>query len=185
MEDEKIIQLYWTRNENAIAETSLKYGRLCNYIANNILSNREDSEECVNDSYLALWNAIPENHPNRFSVFLSRIVRNIALKKYAYISAAKRNPSAVTSLEELGDCVSGTDSVETEMERKQIVAAIDRFLCHQGEEKRNVFIRRYWYFDSIEEICKRTSSSKSRIISMLYGMRCKLRKYLESEGIEI
>ncbi|MCI9072712.1 MAG: sigma-70 family RNA polymerase sigma factor [Lachnospiraceae bacterium] len=185
MEDEKIIGLFWERNERAISETSSKYGRLCAYIADNILSNHEDSEECVNDSYLALWNAIPENRPNRFSVFLSRIVRNLALKKYEYISAAKRNSSAVASFEELGDCVSGRESVESEMERKHIEAAINHFLWQQGEEKRNVFIRRYWYFDSIEAICKRTSSSQSRIISMLYEMRQKLRKYLESEGIEV
>ncbi|MCI8609712.1 MAG: sigma-70 family RNA polymerase sigma factor [Firmicutes bacterium] len=185
MDDEKIVSLYWERDEQAIAETASKYGKLCNHIANNILSNHEDCEECINDTYLALWNSIPSQHPNRFSVFLSRITRNLALKKYDYISAAKRNPSAVTSLEELGDCISGTDTVESEMEKKHIEHAISQFLQQQEEEKRNIFIRRYWYFDSIQTICRHTGFSQSKVKSMLYEMRCKLRKYLEKEGIEI
>lgn len=94
MDDNKIIELYWARLEDAIRETSVKYGKLCRFIAENILSSREDSEECVNDTYLGLWNAIPPERPNRFSVFVSRVARNQALKKYEYLSAAKRNPEA-------------------------------------------------------------------------------------------
>ncbi len=185
MDDETIVNLYWARDESAIAETSLKYGGLCNHIANNILSNHEDREECVNDAYLAVWNAIPDKRPSRFSVFISRIVRNLALKKYEYVSAAKRSPSAVTSLEELGDCVSGTDSVESEIEKRHVESTIDEFLWRLDEEKRNVFIRRYWYLDSIGAICERTGFSQSKVKSMLHGMRRKLRKRLESEGIEV
>lgn len=185
MDDNRIIELYWERNEEAIKETSLKYGGLCIYIAKNILSSYEDREECVNDTYYALWNAIPSEHPNIFSAFISRITRNLALKKYEYISAAKRNPSAITSLDELGDCISGKDSVESEIESKHIVNTISKFLWRQGEEKRNIFIRRYWYFDSIETICKKTGFSQSKVKSILYEMRLKLRKYLESEGIEV
>lgn len=185
MDDKEIIDLYWARDEEAIKKTSSKYGRLCTYIANNILSSHEDSEECVNDTYLAVWNAIPSQRPNRFSVFVSRIARNLALKKYEYITAEKRNPSAATSIEELGDCVSGTDNIEIEMEKKHIENTINHFLRKQSDEKRNVFIRRYWYFDSIETICGRTGFSQSKVKSMLYEMRQKLRKYLESEGIEV
>ena len=185
MEDEKIIGLYWDRNEDAIVETSSKYGKLCFLIANNILANHEDSEECVNDTYLGLWNAIPEQRPSRFSVFVSRITRNLALKKFEYLSAAKRNPEAVCSFEELGECVSGKEYVENELENRRIEQAIDAFLWQQGEEKRNIFIRRYWYFESIENICKRTGYSQSKIKSMLFNMRLKLRDYLESEGIEL
>ena len=185
MDDKEIIKLYWERDEAAIKETSSKYGKLCAYIANNILSNYEDSEECVNDTWLAVWNAIPTQRPERFSAFVSKITRNLALKKYEYISAAKRNHSAVSSLEELGECVSGTDNVESEMERKHIEYAINQFLWKQSDEKRNVFIRRYWYFDSIESICMRTGFSQSKVKSMLYGMRQKLKKYLEGEGIEV
>ncbi len=185
MDDNQIIELYWARKEEAIRETSLKYGRLCSHIAGNILSSPEDSEECVNDTYFAVWNAIPDERPNRFSAFVSKITRNQALKKFEYLSAAKRNPAAVTSLEELGDCVSGTESVESEVEAKRIENIIDKFLWRQGIEKRNIFIRRYWYFDSVESICKDTGFSQSKVKSMLYQMRLKLKKYLESEGIEL
>lgn len=185
MDDKEIIDLYWARDEEAIKETSSKYGRLCNYIANNILSSREDSEECVNDTYLAVWNAIPSQRPNRFSVFISRIARNLALKKYEYITAEKRNLSAATSIEELGDCVSGTDNIELEIDRRHIENTINHFLQKQSTEKRNVFIRRYWYFDSIEEICRYTGFSQSKVKSMLYEMRRRLKRYLEREGIEV
>lgn len=185
MDDYKIIELYWERKETAIKETSLKYGGLCTRIAQNILSSYEDSEECVNDTYFAVWNAIPDERPHIFSAFISRITRNLALKKYEYISALKRNPAAITSFEELGDCVSGTDSVESEAESRRVENMINKFLWQQREEKRNVFIRRYWYFDSIENICRSTGFSQSKVKSMLYEMRRKLRAYLESEGIEL
>lgn len=185
MDDNKIVELYWERREEAIKETALKYGRLCTHIAKNILLSCEDSEECVNDTYFAVWNAIPNERPNRFSAFISRITRNLALKKYEYISAAKRNPIAITSLEELGDCVSGTESPESGIESRRIEITIDKFLWRQSEEKRTVFIRRYWYFDSIENICENTGFTQSKVKSMLYEMRRKLRKYLESEDIEV
>lgn len=185
MEDSQIVELYWERKEEAIKETSLKYGRLCTNIAKNILSSYEDSEECVNDTYLVVWNAIPDERPNRFSAFISRITRNLALKKYEYLSAAKRNPAAVSSLEELEDCVSGTDSVESEVEKGHIESAIEQFLWRQKEEKRNIFIRRYWYFDSIESICRSTGFTQSKVKSILYELRQKLRKHLESEGVEV
>lgn len=185
MDDKQIIELYWARDEEAIRITSSKYGRLCAHIANNILRDHEDSAECVNDTYLAVWNAIPTQRPNRLSVFLSRVTRNLALKKYDYLHAAKRAPSAVISLDELGDCVSGTYSVESEIENKRIESAIDTFLWQQSKEKRDVFLRRYWYFDPIETICQYTGFSQSKVKSMLYETRQKLRKYLESEGIEL
>ena len=116
---------------------------------------------------------------------ISRIARNLALKKWEYLSAAKRNPSAIISLDELGDCVSGRFSIESEIESKHIESTIDTFLWEQGYEKRNIFIRRYWYFDSIESICEKTGFSQSKVKSILYELRLKLRKYLESEGIEV
>lgn len=185
MEDTALIGLYWQRDETAIEATATKYGGLCGSIARNILKAPEDCEECLNDTYLAVWNAIPEQRPSRFSVFVSRITRNLALKKWEYLSAAKRNPAAVVSLEELGDCVSGTDGVEDEMENRRIERIIDAFLWEQSREKRDVFIRRYWYFDSIGAICEATGFSESKVKSMLLAMRRKLRDYLESEGVEI
>ena len=185
LEDEAIIDLYWDRNENAIAETSLKYEKLCYFISKNILSSSEDSEEVVNDTYFALWNAIPPKRPNRFSVFVSRVTRNLALKKFEYNSAAKRNPEAVCSLDELSDCISGKVSVETELENRRVEHLIDTFLWRQSEEKRHTFIRRYWYFESLQSISIRTGFSESKIKSMLFQMRKSLREYLESEGVEL
>lgn len=185
MEDEKIIDLFWNRDESAIAETSSKYGRLCFYIANKILSSREDCEEVVNDTYMSLWNCIPTNHPNRLSVFIGKITRNLALKKYEYNSAAKRNSEASCSIDELEDIVSGGNYVENEFENKRIELAIDQFLLTQDPYKRYVFIRRYWYFDSIDEISGRTGFSESKIKSMLFHLRKGLKEYLEKEGINI
>ena len=185
MEDSKIIDLFWGRDEAAIIETSSKYGRLCNYIANNILANHEDSEEVVNDTYLTLWNRIPSDRPSRFSVFIGRITRNLALKRYEYNTASKRNPEAVCSIDELGEIVSGIDFVENEFEKNRIKQAIEQFLLSQDSIKRHVFIRRYWYFDSISEISGRTGFSESKIKSMLFHLRKGLKDHLEKEGIEI
>jgi RNA polymerase sigma-70 factor (ECF subfamily) len=178
MDDAKIIELFFDRSEDAIAETAKKYGRLCQYIALNILSNNEDSEECVNDTYLGVWNAIPPQRPNIFSAFIGKITRNLALKKYEYISAEKRNPDVTCSLTELEDCVSGRDYIENELENAHIEKAISDFLWLQGEEKRTVFIRRYWYFEPIESISGRCGFSKSKVTSMLYHTRQKLKIYL-------
>ena len=185
MDDKVLIERYWARDEDAIRQTAAKYGRLCFSIAGNILRSPEDCEECVNDSYLAVWNAIPTQRPERFPVFLGRITRNLALKRWEYLSAGKRNPSAVLSLEELGESVSGTESAESALEARRIEEAISAFLRAQESEKRNIFLRRYWYFDSIETICRRTGFSQSKVKSLLAAMRRKLREHLEQEGIAL
>ena len=185
MEDKALIALYWAREEGAIRETAAKYGRLCSHVAGSILKSPEDCEECVNDTYLAVWNAIPTQRPDHFPVFIGRITRNLALKRWEYLSAAKRNPSAVVSLEELGECVSGAASAESEAENRRIEEAIAAFLWAQEEEKRVVFLRRYWYFDPIETICQRTGLREGKVKSMLFAMRRKLREHLEREGIDI
>lgn len=185
MDDDSIIELYWHRDENAIYETSVKYGRLCWRIAGNILASREDCEECVNDTYLGVWHAIPEQHPARFPAFIGRIARNTALKRYDYLTAAKRSAAAVCSLEELGECVSGSFSVEDEVEARRIERLIDRFLLSLDDERRTVFVRRYWYFDSIKDISGMTGFSVNRVRNMLAKTRRALRGYLESEGVEL
>lgn len=135
MEDEAIIELYWRRDEDAIRQTEQKYGRLCRTIAGNILASREDCEECVNDTWLGLWGAIPPKRPYRLSAFAGRITRNLALKRYAYLSAARRNPETVCSLEELGECVSGADCVESELESRRVRQAQKTCKTHTlGEE---------------------------------------------------
>lgn len=185
MDDVDIIALYFARSEDAIAETDLKYGKLCRYIALNILSSIEDSEECVNDAYFGVWNAIPPQRPSIFSAFISKITRNLALKKYDYVSAAKRNPEVLSSLSELGECVPASDNVERISDEMALVESINRFLYNQPENKRNVFVRRYWYLSSIKDIAKQCGSSESRIKSMLFRMRMDLKQHLSSEGIII
>ena len=185
MDDRDIIALYWQRAERAIHETAAKYGGLCYTIAHNILSSREDSEECVNDTYLGLWNAIPPQKPERFSAFVARVARNLALKRFDHVNAQKRNPAAVRSLEELGQCVSGRESVETEVEARRLKELLDAFLWAQDEERRNIFLLRYWYFQSIDGICRRTGYSRSKIKSMLFHTRKKLRAYMEKEGVAL
>lgn len=185
MEDREIIELFWHRNEDAIPATAEKYGGLCSRIAANILTSREDCEECVNDTYLGVWNAIPVQRPKYFSAFISRITRNLALKKVAYNLAVKRDSSAAISFEEMSDCVSGKESVEDVMEAKRLERAINAFLERLDRERRAVFLARYWYFESIESICARTGWSESKVKSMLFQTRKKLRTYLEREGIRV
>ena len=185
MEDSKIIDLYWQRKEEAVTETAAKYGRLCFRIAENILVRHEDCEECVSDTYLNLWNAIPDARPKRFAAFIGKIVRNLALDKYAYLHAEKRAQGAAVAFEELEECVSGKAAVEDEMERIHLAETLDRFLTSLGREKRMVFVCRYWYFESLESISLRTGFSEGKVKSMLFQLRKKLRAYLEREGIAL
>ncbi len=185
MEDEKIIDLYWDRSESAITETKKKYGNYCKSIAFNILSNHEDTEECINDTYLALWNTIPPNRPVRLLAFIGRITRNIALDKYDFYTAKKRNAKFDLILSELGDCIPSSDNVELQYEARQTAKEISDFLRSIDYESRNVFLRRYWYADSISEVAKRFKMSESKVKSMLFRTRKKLKLYLEKEGITI
>ncbi len=185
MDDQHIIELYWARSEDALQETAAKYGGLCRSVAGRILSSPEDCEECVNDTWLGLWNAIPPHRPACLAVFAGRIARNLALKKLDYLTAARRNAEAVSSLEELGECVSGRETVESEVESRRAEWAVTQFLRRLHEEKRNVFLLRYWYFFSIEDICLRTGFRQSKVKTMLGRTRRKLREYLEQEGIEL
>lgn len=185
MDDNRIIELYWERNEEAIRETSNKYGKLCHKIAGNVLKSREDVEECVSDTYLGCWNAMPREWPARLPVFIGKIARNLALKKHEYNSAQKRSSDAVSSIEELCDVVSGGDTVETELESRRIDEAINAFLGSLDREKRSVFLARYWLFEPIEVICEKTGYSQSKVKSMLFGLRKKLRAHLEREGVEL
>lgn len=185
MEDRAIIELFWQRDERAIGETDRKYGRLCLQVAANLLDSREDCEECVNDTYMGLWKSIPDQRPNCFSAFVTKITRNLALKKYEYNTAAKRNAQGVAAFEELECCVSGGEYVENAIENRHIEGAINGYLATLSREKRTVFLGRYWYFEPIETISARTGFSQSKVKAMLYRMRKELRGYLEQEGISV
>jgi len=183
MEDGRIVELYWQRAENAIAETAKKYGQYCASIAYNILNSTEDAEECVNDTWLGAWNSMPPHRPNVLSVFLGKITRRAAIGKYRVRTAAKRNGGQVPLvLEELSECTVGMRSAEEEAEGRELVRTINTFLAALPDTERGVFLCRYWYMDSIEAIAVRFGFSKSKVASMLYRLRERLRGQLEKEG---
>ena len=162
MEDKYIVELYWNRDENAISETANKYGRYLNSISYNILLNREDALECVNDTYHDAWNSMPPHYPSILSTFLGKIVRRISIDRWRKYQAAKRGGGEVTiALEELEDCVAGTNDVQMEFERHELINVINHFLRSLSEIERKVFVCRYWYVDSIESISKQFGFSRS------------------------
>lgn len=182
MDDQQIIGLFLTRDESAIKETETKYGKLCLRICQNILGNPEDAEECVQDTYLTVWNQIPPTQPHNFSAFLCRIARNLALKKLEYSSAAKRSAHMCIPLSEieafLPDC-----NISFNLEDEELGAVISAFLRNEKDVNRNVFLRRYWFFDSVSDIAKQYSFSENKVKSMLFRTRNRLRDYLIKEGI--
>lgn len=185
MEDKAIIELYWQRDETAIRESDQKYGKLCRYVAGNILASREDTEECINDTWLGAWDSMPEARPEYLSAFLCRIARNQALKRADYNQAAKRKPEVLVSLEELGDCVSEQEDPLQQYEAQWLGQQISKFLWDCDREQRIIFLRRYWYYDSVSRIAERFGISESKVKSLLYRMRRKLKKYLEQEGVQL
>ncbi|MNO17211.1 RNA polymerase factor sigma-70 [compost metagenome] len=185
MEDQGIVHLYLQRSQQAILETKNKYGAYCRVIAKNIISNFSDVEECENDTYLAAWNAIPPNLPRNFPVFLGRITRNIALDKYGYNTAKKRNREFEVILTELEECVASPDTVETEYEDGEVANLINQFLYGIDKQARNIFIGRYWYSYSIEELSMRFNMSSSKVKSILFRTRKKLRAHLNKEGVNL
>ena len=184
MKDREIIDLYFRRSEQAIEETSVKYGKYCRKIAWNILYSDEDAEECVNDTWLHTWNAIPPTRPVRFSSFLGKITRNLALNMYEKSRARKRGAGeTAAALDELAGCISGQDDVEKQIDDKELAAAIDRFLGELGEQPRKIFVRRYWYMSSVKEIAAEYGMGESAVKMSLMRTREQFRRYLEKEGI--
>ena len=186
MEDVKIVQLYWDRNESAITETSTKYGSYCTSIAQNILGNHEDALECVNDTYLNAWNSIPPHRPNILSTFLGKITRNLSFNKYKRDHAHKRGDGQIPAvLDELGECVSGKDDVQATVEYHELVRAIDEFLDSLSPQKRSIFVCRYWYNDSITDIAKQFHMRENTVSMKLRRIRAKLQKYLVERGYDV
>ena len=184
MEDQQIIDLYFDRNEQAITETDVKYGKLCHSIAYNILSNREDSEECVNDTYIGVWNAIPPTRPNNFMAFVCRIARNLSLKRLEFLKREKRSADVILTLDELS-AVLPDERYAPDVSDEDVGRLISQFLRTQKEDVRNVFIRKYYFFDSVKEIAERYSFTESKVKNMLFYTRNKLKDYLIKEGVEI
>ena len=186
MEDAKIVQLYWDRNEQAIPATADKYGNYCTSIAKNILGNHEDAEECVNDTYLNAWKSMPPHRPSILSTFLGKITRNLSLNRYKHNTADKRGGGQATVvLDEIAEFVSDLDSVEQEINQKELVMAIDSFLNRLPSDKKNIFVCRYWYFDSISDIANRFGMTENNVSVTLNRLRLKLHNYLLERGFEL
>ena len=183
MDDKSIVDLYFSRDQEAITQTDKKYGHYCYRIAYNILTNREDAEESVSDTYVAAWRVIPPRRPSVLSTFLGKITRHIAIDRWRERNASKRGGGEVPlALEELQDCVAGMQNVEMDYERKEIIKAYVRFLDALPVTERRVFLCRYWYVDSVEAIADKFGFSQSKVKTMLHRTRAKLRKQLAEEG---
>ena len=185
MDDSKIIALFFARSEQAITELAIKYGKLCLHIAGNILGNPYDAEECVNDAYLGTWNTIPPQKPNPLQAYICKIVRNIAITRYHANTAAKRNSHYDLALEELQDCLSSVDTPELALEAKELSHLFDRFLAALDTRSRVMFVRRYWYSDSITKIAEDFRMKPNSVSVQLSRIRNKLRKFLTQEGYRI
>ena len=184
MDDKRIVDLYFSRDEEAITQTDKKYGRYCYSIAYNILTNKEDAEESVSDTYISAWGAIPPHRPSVLSAFLGKITRHISIDRWRERSAQKRGGGEVIlALEELEDCVADLQNVEMEYERKEWIRAYVRFLGALPATERRVFLCRYWYVDSVEAIAEKFGFSQSKVKTMLHRTRAKLRKQLAKEGL--
>ena len=186
MKDNEIIELYWKRDESAIVASSNTYGNYCYSIAYNILHNNEDAEECVSDTWIKAWNAIPPHCPERLSTFLGKITRNISLNRYKLATTKKRGMGQVElALSELEGCVPAQTDMDKITDEIVLVNTIDAFLREQSQTERNIFVGRYWYLYSISELSKAYGMSESKVKSMLFRMRNKLKLSLEKEGISL
>ena len=186
MEDNQIIALFWARDEKALTETEQKYGSYCRTIAYNILQSREDSEECVNDTWLRAWNAMPPQRPNILQAFLGKITRNLSLDRYKLGRAAKRGGGQTdVALEELEQCIPAGGNVEEAVALNELSRLLDDFLRTLPERECCIFLRRYWFVDSTADIARRYKMPEGSVKSGLYRTRQKLRDYLEKAGVNV
>ena len=186
VQDERIVELFILRDESALTYTAQKYQKYLTKIAINILSDKSDADECVNDTYLAAWNSIPPNEPSVLSSYLAKLIRRIAIDKYRMRIRSKRIPSEYTvSLDELNDIVCESETPESEVELALLSQAINTFLKSVSKDARNLFIGRYYYHDSLKDVSKYCGVSESKAKSILYRTRLSLKEYLEKEGFEI
>ena len=182
MEDSRIVELFWERNENAINECNTKYNSWLKTISYNILTSYEDSEECVNDTYVKAWNSIPPKKPDSLKSYLGRIIRNLSINRWEERHAQKRDGNNIL-LSELEECVPSEVSVEREMELRELTGIIAGWLLSLEKEERIIFVRRYWYGDSVKVIAKDISTTPNKLAGRIYRLRQKLRAELERNDI--
>ena len=178
IDDEKIIERFFGRSEQGIRELDIKYGKICHNLSYHIVGNRQDAEECVNDAYLGVWNAIPPAKPDPLLTYVCKIVRNISLKIYWRKEAVKRSSRYTIALEEIEACIADTKTVEDEMEAKELARIIEDFLDTQTLENRIIFMRRYWFADSYKDIAGFVGLSEKNISVRLTRIREKMKQYL-------
>ncbi|MBE6853872.1 MAG: sigma-70 family RNA polymerase sigma factor [Ruminococcus sp.] len=183
MDDRKIIKLYLERNEKAISCTAEKYGAYCFFISDNILKDKADADECVNDTYLKTWNSIPPHKPEKLSAFLGKIVRNLSFNRYKMKRAEKRGGGQIeVVLDELEECIPGK-SVEEEIEKKELTAMLNTFVSSLSEKQKRVFVSRYWYACSVSDIARSMGMTETSVSVTLNRLRKKLCSYLAERGI--
>ncbi len=178
IEDEKIVELFFKRSELAIRELNNKYGKACHRLSYNIVNDRQDAEECVNDAYLGAWNAIPPEKPDPLLTYLCKIVRNISLKMYYRKKAAKRSSTYTIAMEEIEACIAAPSTVETEFEARELARIIESFLDTLTAENRVIFMRRYWFSDSCKDIAGLVGLTEKNITVRLTRIREKMKLYL-------
>lgn len=183
MNDESIIALFLERSEQAIKELDSKYGKVFHALSFKILNNYLDAEECVNDSYLGTWNAIPPANPNSLLAFVCKIVRNISLKRYEQNTATKRNSYYNVAIEELEDCLTSSSTIEKEIAECELTEIIESFLDSLSKENRVIFLRRYWFSDTYSDIAKQVGFTEKNVSVRLTRLRKELRKYLLERGV--
>lgn len=182
MEDTAIIHLFWTRNEDAIKETDRTYGKKLFALANRIVQSREDAQECVNDTYWKAWDTIPPQKPEHFYAYLAKICRNFSLGKLDWKNAARRKAEICSLTQEMESCIPDHRQAD-ELEAKELQKILNRFLGEISQENRLIFLRRYWYMDTIADIAARSGMTESSVKSRLHRTRDKLQNYLTREGI--
>lgn len=185
IDDERIIELFFERSEEAIQELDNKYSKVCHRLSYNIVNNRQDAEECVNDAYLGAWNAIPPEKPDPLLTYLCKIVRNISLKMYYRKEAAKRSSTYTIAMEEIEACTASPNTVETEFEARELARIIESFLDTLTVENRVIFMRRYWFSDSCKDIAGLVGLTEKNITVRLTRIRQKMKRYLIEKGVFI
>lgn len=183
MEDTQIIELYWARSDDAIRASDEKYGAYCFTVASRVVESREDAEECVNDTWLRAWNAMPPERPGHLRMFFAAITRNLSLDRIRERLTRKRGGGTVSlALEELSECVSGSPEVEDAVIASELAASVDRFLSTVREPSRSIFLRRYFFFESIEEIARARGMKPGTVSVSLHRTKKSLREHLKKEG---
>lgn len=185
MEDAEIIEMYWKRDEAAITESNIKYGRMLKHIAFNILSNHEDSEECVNDTYGKVWETVPPKRPNSLAAYMGRIIRNLSINRWYENRTQKRGNGAAVLLSELSDCIPSQDFVESDIEADSLTEIINAWLSTLPQDDRVLFLRRYWYGDDLNMLAFECSVSPNKMAGRIYRLRRKLKTILEGEGVSV